>query len=394
MITKHAMESITESKLRQIAATERPNSVSIYMPTHRKGHETKEDPLRLKVLLNQAEKSLTLQGMRAPDARSMLDTARGLIHDGRFWSYQADGLALLITPSSTASYRLPRRFDEVCYVSNRFLLTPLVPVVNLDGEFLILAISPKRVRLFAGSRDSIDELKIAGLPKDFDELGKYIDTERTLQFHTRAAPTGEATSNRAAVFHGQGEGTDDALWKKQLGEFCQMIQRSLKPILGKRQTPLVLAADQSLVAIYQEGNPYPHTLEQAVKGNPDERSENELHDAAWQIVREEIQRDRRHVLSVYEQAAANGQGSNAIDEILPAAFDGRIDSLLIAEFCHIWGAYDRAARKAIVHRQRQEGDEDLVNLAAITTLLKGGDINAYDGNDMPGRNPIAAIYRY
>jgi len=54
------METITELELRELAQTEQPNCVSIHMPTHRKGHETKEAPLRLKGLLNQAEQLLTL----------------------------------------------------------------------------------------------------------------------------------------------------------------------------------------------------------------------------------------------------------------------------------------------------------------------------------------------
>jgi hypothetical protein len=394
MTTEHLMETITEVELRELAQTEQPNCVSIHMPTHRMGHETKEDPLRLKGLLNQAEQLLTLNGMRAADARSMLDTARGLLRDSQFWSHQGDGLSLFVTPSSTSFYRLPRRCDEVCYVDRRFLLTPLIPVVNNDGEFLILAISPKRVRLLTGSRDSIDELKTEGLPEDFGELGKYIDTERQLQFHTRAAPTGAANSGRAAVFHGQGTGADDKQRKMRLLEFCQMIERSLRPILANRQMPLILAADRSLIPIYQEANAYPYLLDQGVLGNPDERSEKELHDAAWPIVRQEILQDRAQVLAVFDRAAGDGQGSTALEDILPAAFDGRVGSLLIADSHRIWGAYDRTDRKVIIHGQRQQGDEELVNLAFVTALLKGGDINAYDVNEMPDQSPIAAIYRF
>jgi hypothetical protein len=365
------VETITEAELRELAAIHQPYCVSLYMPTHRKGYDTKQDPLRLKGLLNQAEESLLKQDMRAAEARAMLEPARQKISDSSFWSHQGDGLALLITLSEMRSYRLSRQLEEILFVGHRFLLTPLIPVAYDDAQFLTLVISPKRVRLMGGTRESIDEIKVEGLPKQFDELGKYIDTERMLQFHTRAAPTGAASSDRAAVFHGQGVGTDDALRKKRLLEFCRMIERSLQPVLANRKTPLVLAADQSLIPIYKETNTYPYILEEAISGNHDQSSEKQLHEATWPIVQEKLRSEKAQLLAIGESAVSDGRGSTELREILPAASDGRVDALMVTDACHVWGSYDSDAREASIHEQKQEGDDELMNLAAVTSLLKG-----------------------
>jgi hypothetical protein len=47
--------------------------VSIYMPTHRTGVETQQDPIRLKNLLGKAEKELSDRGMGRRDVQKMLE---------------------------------------------------------------------------------------------------------------------------------------------------------------------------------------------------------------------------------------------------------------------------------------------------------------------------------
>jgi hypothetical protein len=49
--------------------------VSIYMPTHRTGAETQQDPIRLKNLLREAEKHLFAKGVSTRDVQEMLEPA-------------------------------------------------------------------------------------------------------------------------------------------------------------------------------------------------------------------------------------------------------------------------------------------------------------------------------
>ena len=68
--------------------------VSMYLPTHRLGPETQQDPIRLKNLLKQAEERLRNNGLRRADADNILGPARRLLNDRVFWQHQGDGLAV------------------------------------------------------------------------------------------------------------------------------------------------------------------------------------------------------------------------------------------------------------------------------------------------------------
>jgi hypothetical protein len=53
--------------------------VSLYMPAHRAGRETEQDPIRFKNLLRQAEERLHAEGMRSAEARNFLKEPQRLL---------------------------------------------------------------------------------------------------------------------------------------------------------------------------------------------------------------------------------------------------------------------------------------------------------------------------
>ena len=74
----NSASDVSTHELRQLAETNSPGCVSIFMPTHRAGLEQQQDPIRLKNLVTEAERRLAAQGMRAPDVRALLGPATEL----------------------------------------------------------------------------------------------------------------------------------------------------------------------------------------------------------------------------------------------------------------------------------------------------------------------------
>jgi hypothetical protein len=84
-----------------------------------------------------------------------------------------------------------------------------------------------------------------------------------------------------------------------------------------------------------------------------------------------------------------------IREIVPAACNGRIDTLLLSRDDDVWGRYDRESESVRIHRDgRRLGDEDLLDLAAVESLLSGARVQLVDRDDVPGATVAAAVYRY
>ncbi|MGZ3568840.1 MAG: hypothetical protein ACXU9W_08590, partial [Thermodesulfobacteriota bacterium] len=63
------MKLLSKEELKKL--TEKPGGwcVSIYMPTHRASPETKQDTIRFKNLIREAEERLKAGGLRSPDAK-------------------------------------------------------------------------------------------------------------------------------------------------------------------------------------------------------------------------------------------------------------------------------------------------------------------------------------
>jgi hypothetical protein len=383
------MNLLSKEELKRLIETPEGRCVSIYMPTHRAFPETKQDPIRFKNLLREAEQRLKAAGFRSPDINKWLKPAKALIKDGLFWQYQADGLAAFIASNLFYHYRLPLKLDELLVVSERFHIKPLLPLFSQDGRFYILALSQNQVRLFQCTRYSVKEMELENAPQSLSEALKYDDPEKQLQFHTRAPSAG---GERAAMFHGQGVGKDDA--KDNILRFFHQLDQGLYTLLGKESAPLVLAGVDYLLPIYREANSYPHLMEQGITGNPETLKGEELHDHAWGIVEPYFLKAQEEAVSQYRQFAGSERASNIIKEIVPKAYEGRIDILFVAVGVQQWGVFDPDKRMVYLHPEPEPADEDLLDFAAVHTYLNGGTVYALKPEEMPDQTSLAAIFRY
>lgn len=367
--------------------------VSLYMPTHRAGDETQQDPIRFDNLLTRAEESLVETGQRPADARTLLEPAQRLLQDYDFWQHQGDGLALFLAPGVFRPYRLPRRFEELVVVGERFHVKPLLPLISRDSDFYVLALSQDEVRLFYGTAHEIHAVELEDVPQGLWEALRYDDPEAHLQFHT-STDTAGTPGARAAKHHGQGVGTDDE--QTNILRYFHKIDAGLVPYLRDDQAPLVLAGVDYLLPMYAEANTYPHLLEQGIEGNPEHLSAAELHEKAWVVVRPFLEAERQEALDRYQYAAGAEQDMASADlrEILVAALGGRVDILFLKEGEQRWGHFDPGTTEITVQEGRTADATDLFDLAAAYTFGSDGVVYLLSEEDMPDGAKIAALYRY
>lgn len=370
-----------------IEKTEGP-CVSIFMPTHRKGTETQQDPIRFKNLMREAEEQLIANGLRGQDARDFLEPAKEL-DDYQFWQHQSDGLAIFISDNVFSYYCLPLNFQELVVVTDRFHLKPLLTLLTGDGRFYVLALSQNQVRLLQGTRYSVSEVELSDVPQSIGEALRYDDPEKQFQFHTG---TPQASGDRSAMFHGQGAGNDEQ--KDNILRYFRKVDGGLQELLKNQQAPLVLAGVEYLLPIYKEANNYPNLMDSGVTGNPDELKPEELQEQGWKIVQSYFKQAHQKAASRYQEMAVTGQASNNITEVVSAAYFQRIDSLFVAVGLQKWGSFDPATNQVNLHNEKETGDEDLMDFAAIHTLLNSGTVYAVEQEKVPGDALLAAVFRY
>lgn len=380
------MDLITWDDLKALTGRYPGWCVSILMPTHRAGQETQQDPIRLKNLVREVEERLKAKGVRSPEIAGLLEPAQLLLQDGGFWRLQSDGLALFLSPEASFVYRCPIRFQEWAVVADRFHIKPLLSLFTGNGHFYVLALSQNQVRLLEGTRHTVDEISLEGLPASLAEAFPGRDPQKRVQFHTGTSGGG---GRRAAVFHGH-DPSDES--RGRILSYFRQIDRGLNEMLKGERSPLVLAGVDDMVPLYQEVNSYPTLLSGNVTGNPEELKPEELHARAWSIVQPYFRQAQQQAAARYQQEANTGQASNDVQEVVVAAGHGRVDQLFVATGVQCWGSVNQD--EVELHSEAKAGDEDLLDLAAIRTILNGGTVYAVDPEQVPGQAPLAALFRY
>jgi len=374
---------LLREELRVLVENTGKPAVSIYMPTHRAG-DIGQAPIRLKNCLRQAEERLIDSGLRAAEVRQMLEPTQKLLTDVYFWRHQSDGLAVFISPVLFRYYRLPYSFQELVVVAERFHIKPLLPLFSEYGLFYLLALSQNQVRLLQCTRTSTRMVTPESVPRSLAEALKYDEPQKKQQqMHT--AGTGPA------IRHGQGVGKE--LDKVSILRYFQSVDRGLHELLREESTPLVIAAVDYLHAIYRQANTYGRLLDQGIEGNPDRLSDEELQERAWTIMQPYFERGRAEAVRRYSQIIGTGMASNDIEQVVLAAYDGRVSELFVALSVQKWGQIDLEQRAVRLYEERKQG-EDVLDFAAEHALIRGGTVYAVEPDQVPGKGPVAAILRY
>jgi hypothetical protein len=381
--------ALSREELRALVENRQNPSVSIYMPAHPKYSDVRQDPIRLKNLLRKAQEELTAIGMRPWEAKKLLRPARDLCTERPFWLQGGDGLALFRAPDRMRAYHVPRRFDELVVVGDRFHIKPLIGLLS-DPQFYLLALSQNEIRLFHGTRHGIEELPLpADVPKRMEDAHGQDDLQPKLQLFMGAR--GERGST-AAVHHGYHTGNEDT--RQDLLRYFHRVNRGLQSLLREERAPLVLAGVDYLLPLYREANTYAHLLERGVPGNPEGVRAEHLHQQAMELLAPYFLEAQQVAADRYRQLLGTGLASSNLMEIVPAAYLGRVEILFVAADVQQWGTFDPSRLTLRQHAEAEPGDDDLLDLAAVQTLLQGGVVYEGAPQDVPGDGPVAALYRY
>jgi hypothetical protein len=383
------IDTISKSQLRELLQASGP-CVSIFMPTHRSGPQTLQDPVRLKNLLRDITQELTATGLHAPEISKFLEPASDLLGDRQFWRHQGDGLALFLSPHLFRFFRLPADFQELAIVADRFQLKSILPLFTGDGRFYVLSLSLNHVHLFLATRDKISEQPLEKVPKSLSEALSSGPPKMQLQYHT-ASGEGAVHHRLTAVYHGR---EADIASESNLRQYFRQIDRGVCELLKEEQVPLIVAAVEYLVPIYRETNHHAVLLDEFVKGNPDELKPEEMHSQAWAIARLYFHKSQEQAAAQYKELGGTSRTSNDLSEIVLAAHDKRVATLFVTLGTQCWGTCDPQIRRVDLHKTLLPGDDDLLNLAAIRTYVNGGTVFVVSPDQMPDPKPAAAIYRY
>lgn len=374
---------VSETTIQDLINQKGETFVSITLPTHVKGEETKQDPIRFKNLLSEAVKKLEERNFKNGDAENFLKPAKELLDRSMFWSHLKEGLAIYLTEETFEVFKLPYEVEEHVFVNDHFLITPLLPMTSMDGSFAVLAASRKNIRLIRCTRNSVQDIT----PDDIEtSVSDYleVDPQKQLQFHSGA-------KGQSAMYFGHNANEEDKMVVVEA--FYRKIEKSITKVLNEINDPLIIVGLVENSNLYEKVNNYHRVVENKVNHNPDELSDKALRDKGWEVVKNYFLSEMYQSLDKFSEYGED-RISNNLGEIVEATVMGKSQTIFISRGETKWGKYDEENHTVHYSSQPNGEDVELLNWLSITGFKRGSKVYVLPKEEMPVHSTVAAEFRF
>lgn len=383
----------TRSELSRLLSSAPSLGASIFLPTHVLGREVRQGPIRLKNLAAEACNQLVSAGLDQAEAEAFVEPATMLVDDYGFWQHQSQGLAVFLDGEQPRHFKVPIPLPERVAVGPGFHVMPLLPLLAADGAFLVLTITADKVALYAGSRFELAEDETADLPRSIGDLPGEPDYENPVQ----ASPVARPNTGTINVSNAQVYGDSPADWSKiRRVEFVRRVATGLNDHVAANPVPVVVVADTELAGHFQKLSSLGPRLIGVVDVNPESLDPARLHEVTYAVVQPHLDERRNEALERFQALSGGGdpRAATAVEEVVRAAYAGRVDTLLLAEDRAVSGRYDQAVDRFAEGESFATAGGDLLEAAAVQTLQSGGDVHLTNQDEALGGHPCGAILRY
>lgn len=283
---------------------------------------------------------------------------------------------------------LDERVDTHTLIAPHFFIRPLLPLFARERVFYILALSQKDVRLLRCTPTDSALEGLGDVPTSFDQ---YMDTATPDHVRDNRSTAGPSAGHTKGVMFGTDREMEDK--QEHLAHFYREIDRAVGNVLRDGKSPLVLAGVDYELSIYRTVNTYPKLLKQAVHGAPNGLKGGEMHARALEALQQEYEARVNDFLEQYNHKSG-GLAIHGVKDVVLAAHDGRVYLLLVSDSVEMTGRFEEDTHQVKVRQDGAPDEEDLLNDAAVQTILHGGQVLVAPNSLMPSGAAMAALLRF
>lgn len=313
------MSILTIKDVQELASFDQVNCISIFMNPHRMPNDRKKDRLIFKNFVDQVDHQLRSNGVKPQERKSILAPATKLLDDAMFWTFQSIGLAVYLTKDWCKVFRLPIVVGESAQIGTHFNVIPLLKYFDTNSRFFLLSLDQQGCKLYEGSVEGLLELDDC----QFEEALKdqeFIVGEKQLQLRIGGS------GGDGVMFHGHSESEK---YKTRIREHFRQVDRIVQRTLQDIDAPLILAGVDYLQSIYREINGFPHLSSASIVGSIKDMDHDTLQTRALHEIKPVFKNNLDSAISRYHSAQESKRASSNADECLWAAYEGRVESLIL-----------------------------------------------------------------
>jgi len=383
-----AVESFGLENIQELVKASGP-CISVLLPSYRPGAQAKSMAAILKTNLQEAARQLALRKISEAAITDLLDPLEQLTQDEEFLAGSRWGRALYRSSGILRRLTLIGPVNQALTIGACFNLRPILAELHLPPDFYLLKLSKKRFDLFRCNHLQAERVELPkGVPETLDDFLAFKQPDHDLEDRSAAGAS-------AGAMHGIrfGTGSGRETQHTYLSDYYKAVDRGIAGRLNGSGAPLVLAGVQEDTGSYRTINTYPNLLSRGISGSPSGSTpakENDVVEQAYWIVRSDNAEKAAARLAELKERVSPARFSLHLEPILHAAAEGRVDRIYIDESAQRVGFFADAA-----HGGRLSwGEEDLLNRAAVETILHSGLAFALPNSGMPDGAAVAAVFRF
>ena len=379
--TMEASGTLQLTELKELAAVDGP-CLTIIAPAQRAPNTARQDHLRLKSAAQSAEAALAKFGLQAREIDEFLKPLHSLELEsaGDFKTF-----VVFRAPQVLRSFFVHEPLKELAMVADHFQILPCLKAAHEDSlYFFVLALSQSHVRLLRCTNHSSEEVPLGkDIPTNIED---WLNTRTPTSSpdHGGKRPSASGSSGNFTSTH------DRDKMDSHIENFFHRIEQGVFEALRGETAPLVLAGVEHETPMYRGINRYLHLAGRDVHGSPEGLKGAELHRRALDVAREAFAEPIQKALELFERLGGSERVASKPRDVLQAAAAGRVSQLFVVEGATHPGQWDKQTLKV-----KREGEgEDLLNIAALQTIVNGGDVWVTSAANVPGGGPVAALLRF
>ncbi|MFO7584229.1 MAG: hypothetical protein R6W69_05825 [Anaerolineales bacterium] len=345
-------------------------SLTITLPTHRSAPENRQDPIRVKNLVEQATNRL-LEEFNKRDIEVLIGRLQALAEEIDYRN-TLDGLALFINHDFARVLYLPFTLKERVAIDETFFIRDLVFAMNRTPRYWVLALSEKPTRLFEATRENLVEISEGGFPM------------------THERPGGEESLPG-------GFGVRKSAYRDERHrQFFRDIDAALRPFLLEDPIPLAVVGVDRYLSFYKEVSDHKKAFIATLNGSHDKTSAHELGKLVWPLVKVKLAEERQQVLGELDKAIGERKFASTVGEVWRAAHEGRGRLLLVEEDYHYPARVDKSGAHLTPAEDVTAPDvlDDAVDEIISAVLEKQGKVVFVENGQLKDHQRIALILRY
>jgi len=346
-----------------------------------------QNPVEVKEVLQSIRSELKNRGV---DPESLLAPVLEEIRNSGGQNGSRHPVAIFRSPDVLLSLEAQPEVKQIARVGENFDLRTILSVTETLKRFFILALSQKRTRILECTRRSIHELPFPeGFPSSLDESKETKPPDHMLDNRSSAGPS--VGTMKGVMF---GTSSDREAKDEYLLHFMMDLDKAVNIALKGREEPLVVVGVEHEIALYRRVNTYKALVEGGVHGSPDGLEMKDLLQRASELIDQRPGLEIATLLADLDKKIGSGHASVQMQEVIAAAYQGRVFHFFFQEDAHYSGIFD-AVRQRVKHTEDPlDQPVDLIESAALQTLAHSGEVHMLPASAMPNGVPVCALLRY